>query len=181
MMNRGAFCRTMISLVILTFCGSALTDTWAPHRARIFASRLGWYGVKAIPKFDDRHQTTTQLYLFRLNKSGKEVVLWTSDVAGYPMGICVGDDGQVLLFDCQTEAVVVLSSDGTVAFRYRLEDLLTPHEVKAHVVETASSKRWRDSRTLVEFFETRASITLSWGKCIYIDLETGRISANPAP
>lgn len=173
--------RTIIALAILTFCGAAMMDTWAPQRPRIFASRLGWYGLKAIPVYDSRQRATTHLHLFQLDESGKEEVLWSTRIKGYPRAIAIGDNARVVLFDCGKMAMVVLASDGRVASQYELEDLLTPEEMKLHEVATRGAYLWRSPGLRVEFSESHATVTLSWGKIIYIDLKTGRVARAARP
>lgn len=155
----------------------ALGDSWLVPKPRIFASEFGDYGLKMIPGEPNASAT-----LFTLNEQGEEQTAWQGPLVNIPHRVYISDNGRVVTVDTYARvgyehALVVYDENGKVLADYRLEDLLTADEIKAHVLETAGS-RWWNTEAQFGFSSVDGEIfviKLTWGKVITVDLKTGKL------
>ncbi|HEY0867153.1 MAG TPA: hypothetical protein VGE01_07240 [Fimbriimonas sp.] len=181
-------------------CALGFADSWKAPQARIFASANGQYAIKVVPppgKFEGKARAV----LFSLEAGGKEARLWSADLVNIPATVWVSDTGRAVGLDTYgrvgySHAVVVYGDIGEAKADYKLEELLTPHEIR-DVPTSVSSRWWSESRTLShepdgEWTRTQVGATqvnrpgqdilrigLKSGPDILIDLESGKASRAP--
>lgn len=178
-------------------------DTWAGPRSSIYG--CGRYGVKILLKrrsiqdlFSDDAQrknrrTEVTAMLFTLKDDGSENVLWRKPIEYIPADVRVSHRGWVVGVNQYARlgynhSLVIWNPKGVRLADYKLEDLLTPDEIRAHVMRTTSSRRWRadfDFRhdgyqgtydfLLVRMYDSRFRGDEEWEKLITVDLRTGKI------
>ncbi|MGH9891594.1 MAG: hypothetical protein ACREA0_06360, partial [bacterium] len=134
----------LLPLLVALTVTPLFADTWAPPRPRVFASEGGTFGFKVLePKFLG---TATGL-LFDLDPDGEERTVWNGKLVNVPSRVRVSEDGKrVLTIDTygklgHEHALVVYDNQSKVLADYKLEDLLTPLEIK-FLPTTVSSRAW---------------------------------------
>jgi hypothetical protein len=170
----------LVALLITIATGwlsRAVGDSWLVPKPRIFASQFGDYGLRMIPGEPNASAT-----LFTLSEKAEEQTAWQGPLVNIPHRVYISDNGRVVTVDTYARvgyehALVTYDEKGKVLADYRLEDLLTAEEIKAHVVESVSS-RWWNTEAQIGFSSEdgeRFVIKLPWGKVIAVDLNTGKL------
>ncbi len=183
-MNTSA--RMLVAVGLLSLAASAtFADRWATPGSRIFASSKGEYGFKVMPPAANApraHEPRGGGTLFSLDEWGNEKPIWNVRLVNIPVRALVSDDGKYVVtldtwggagFD---HSLVVYGAKGKVVADFKLEELLTPAEIKKHTAPTQTSRRWTHQARF-EFDPLKEQLTLDfkWGKVIRVSLETGKI------
>lgn len=166
----------------------ARADSWGPPTPGVFAAENGSYWVKT--DVDGRKTATAALMTYNEETVGegadveieyKERVVWKQDLGYIPAKLLVSAWGNVVGVNRYAHlgyehSLVVWNKEGKQLADYRLEDLLTPEEIR-HFVDHSTSSRWWDVGARVTFdSDERLDIELEWGKVISVDLLTGKTS-----
>jgi hypothetical protein len=163
-------------------------DSWTWPPVRIFSSSDGTAAIKIVPAPKSFSDTTGTVFTF--NPDGSEVVTWSQKLVNAPYSIIVWHGfkwgTRVVTLDTwgnvgYKHALVVYGEKGQVLVDAKLEDLLTLEEIQKHVAQSTSSRWWRNGATTD--FEGHGDsvkfiITLSWGKVISVNLNTGEIHSS---
>jgi hypothetical protein len=177
--------------VAATSITAVRADSWTNPAPAVFAAEHGSYAVKRLC---ERPWTSARLVLFRLNDAGEEITVWTRDLLHVPHRLLVSDRGWVVGVDewgrlGYNHALVVWDPSGKQVADYRLEQLLSPGDIREHCAISTSSRRWAtDARFRFEHQgrggsdakpegHDRLVMTLSWGQRLTFDLRTGALVA----
>ena len=186
---------------VCLFADLALGDSWAAPRPSVFASDCGRYWVKT--SLDGWRKATATLCTYDRNLALKhatngrqelrEKVIWSQSLGYIPARMLVSGRGWVVGVNQYARlgynhSLVIWNPKGDRLADYTLEDLLTPDEIRAHVMQSTSSRRWNAAfefqhdgyQGTYDFLLVRARDSMfhgdeSWKKLITVDLRTGKI------
>jgi hypothetical protein len=184
-------------LSAIAVAGASRADLWpAPHNT-VFASKYGSHGVgirvknKSADEIDQETATKPQgerqylhvtARLFRLDEPGNPnpQTIWQKPIPFVPSQVLVSDSGDVVSIDEYFQlgyrhALVVFNRQGDIIADYKLEDLLTPTEIKWRVQCTVSSRHWMMGAVTDFTYGSFLLIRLKWGKLITVDLDSGKL------
>jgi hypothetical protein len=200
-LTRATLCLSLLFLSPLV----ARADSWLPPSPKIFANEDGDKTLKIVPGQGSKAGATW----VRLNADGSELPARSFPLVNMPLRVLVPNSQ----FDCfvtldtyarigYEHAVVVYRTDGTVVRDLKLEDLLTPAEIKEHVRETAGSRWWRNGASFNFVVPTvpmtegtgdkkrtyeqqdpeniALRIHFTWNKQVDVRLKDGKVTAIPA-
>ena len=197
---RPLMCLVAGSIGVGVLSGPARGDSWAPPRPSVFASDFGSYWVKTF--LNDPRTATVTLYTYDKNlaleradgmREFREKAIWSQNVGYIPARLLVSNRGWVVgvnqyAHPGYTHSLVIWDPEGDQLGDYKLEDLLTPDEIRSHVLQIRSSRHWRADfafqhdgyQGTYDFLvvDVRGSDILqedSWHKRITVDLRSGKI------
>src|SRR5262249_3861777 len=103
-----------------------------------------------------------------------------ADLVNTPHRALVDDSGKfVVTIDTYAalgfaHSLVIYGDKGKVIRDFKLEDLLTPEEIRKNVAHTESSRRWADKAEF-QMESDHLILRLNWGQVIRVELATGKI------
>jgi hypothetical protein len=179
--------RVLSALIVVGIV--ALDPPWAaadscvlPTGGRIYASDSGMTGFRLTMRV-----STSEGELFSFDAASRERRLWKTRLVAAPARVLLTDAETVITIDtpCRSgyeHSLVVYGEGGRVLADYRLEDLLTPEEIRAHVKRSMSSRFWTDGADVTfDHARDRLRIRFPWGLERAVDLTTGKIIGPDAP
>lgn len=177
------FARYLFLGLVVMSSSCAFCDTWKNVGPRLFVSDSHEFAVQVTPDRDPLARADAKLFGF--TPMGDERVIWRGKLVNHPHEVYVAEPypGSAPTFASVDtyglaggeHSLVIYRADGTVVKDYKLEDLLTPNELRLKVARTVSSRRWARSGHFALAYRDVLVIPLLWGGAIEANLDSGKV------
>jgi hypothetical protein len=196
----------MISpFLVLPLALVAPVDEWMTPLPRVFASPSGSLGLKVVPTA--RFPYEAKATVFRLDRDGNPVRVWTAKMANMPVRAFISDEGHVATIDNwggtgYDHAVVLYATNGKLLADYKRASLFEDKVMwENNVAMSVSSMHWADAADagFEQRFEYRTVkakngtvtygtprgwqfvIRTKWGGGLRFDAATGKVVSKTVP